>query len=283
VGISNDIVAKRMPAQIPEHGKLHKTNDVVDDFDVKQSSSADIDAHEEEPKQFHEIDSKHDNSALADEFFNSSFSKGPKNNQSKMEKPKVIDQPNSKFNLLNTRFLWSIFVILVLILCWQNYASIKNIFIEEEPEASTQTTTQSSSTQTPSDSNPVAAETKTIVQSTVPTESTVPTSDAAATQTPPTTTTVIDKSTISIKVLNGNGVAGRAAKVSSLLTTDGYKVLSTGNAKRFTYATTIVYFHEGKAAEANLVKETLNDYSVSLQQDNTIANKSDIVVVVGKK
>jgi hypothetical protein len=51
-------------------------------------------------------------------------------------------------------------------------------------------------------------------------------------------------------VLNGNGRSGAAADEAQKLSTFGYRVPGTGNAKRSDYATTVVMFRQGYHAEA---------------------------------
>lgn len=98
-----------------------------------------------------------------------------------------------------------------------------------------------------------------------------------------TTAPAIDKSTIRIEVLNGSGVKNSAQAVSDQLTTAGFTILYTGNANKFTYQTSIVYFKSGKDAEANLVKDSLTGRTVTIEESNSVVgSKYDIVVVVGK-
>ncbi len=109
--------------------------------------------------------------------------------------------------------------------------------------------------------------------------------EAAATEAtaPAATTPVIDKSTIKIKILNGNGVSGSAASVRNQLTGSGFSVAAITNAKTFSYQTTIIYYHTGKEAEATLVKDAVTGKETALELSDTVTTQHDVVVVVGKK
>jgi len=54
---------------------------------------------------------------------------------------------------------------------------------------------------------------------------------------------------LGVLVLNGNGRAGAAAKAASTLGSLGYHIRGTANAKRDDYATTVVMYKRGFAAE----------------------------------
>lgn len=124
---------------------------------------------------------------------------------------------------------------------------------------------------------------------------TTPTTEATSTPTEttsatPTETTqataapTLDKSTVSIQVLNGNGISGDATKVKSILEKDGFKVASTGNASSFTYQTTVVYYKTGKKDAADAVAQTLNNAGrQAAAQEKSALTKYDVQVVIGKK
>src|SRR5581483_7819127 len=59
----------------------------------------------------------------------------------------------------------------------------------------------------------------------------------------------IARDKLSILVLNGNGRSGAAAAAAARLHGLGYRVAATGNAKRQDYATTVVLYRAGYAAE----------------------------------
>jgi len=116
--------------------------------------------------------------------------------------------------------------------------------------------------------------------STSPQETQTAAPTAAQTNSTPTAPATIDKSTVSIKILNGTTINGLAAKIKTTLVNDGWKVDSIGNAKN-RYNTTIIYFKEGKENIADEVEKLLEDRETSSKQDNAIVGKYDIVVVLG--
>lgn len=93
---------------------------------------------------------------------------------------------------------------------------------------------------------------------------------------------VIDKTTVVIEVLNGNGVTGSADKVKSLLVTAGYTVSKVTNAKKFTYPDTLIYYKTGQEIVATDIKATLVGYQTTLENSDTIVGTYDIVIIVGK-
>ncbi len=93
----------------------------------------------------------------------------------------------------------------------------------------------------------------------------------------------ISKKDISIKVLNGNGQIGSAQVVADDLEAKGFVVHDIGNAKRFTYEKTLIYHKTGKAEEAKLLREALSGRQAELEENNSVVENSDLVVVIGKK
>ena len=61
-----------------------------------------------------------------------------------------------------------------------------------------------------------------------------------------------------VYVLNGNGRSGAAATAASRLGGLGYRVPGTGNAKRQDYATTVVMYRAGYAAEGHRLARDLH-------------------------
>lgn len=111
---------------------------------------------------------------------------------------------------------------------------------------------------------------------------------SAATTTPMATpatapATTLNKSSVKVSVLNGNGIAGSAAGVKTTLITAGYTVSNLSNAKVFTYATTMIYYKTGKAEYATDIKNTLTSRTVEIKESNAIAGSYDLVVVAGAK
>lgn len=114
-------------------------------------------------------------------------------------------------------------------------------------------------------------------------ETDIATTDTSSNSTSPTTTTpTINKSSISIKVLNGNGISGSAAAIKNILVAAGYTIGTVTNASRFTYTNTILYYNSGKEAEAKLIATDLSNRKTELYENSQIAGSNDVIVVVGK-
>lgn len=114
----------------------------------------------------------------------------------------------------------------------------------------------------------------------VPVEETAVAEEAApaVTEAAPATS----KTDMKIRILNGSGQSGAAATGQETLEAAGFTIDSVGNAKKFNYTTTIVYYPAGKAANAQLVADALTSYSVSTEE-NSVADGYDALVVIGDK
>jgi biopolymer transport protein ExbD len=85
-----------------------------------------------------------------------------------------------------------------------------------------------------------------------------------------------------ISVQNGGGVKGRGAAMVSHLQSLGFKVSAIAtNAKKTTYASTLIVFRQGKDADAAKVQQALG-IGAAQPSDGSIEATTDIVVVVGK-
>ena len=95
-------------------------------------------------------------------------------------------------------------------------------------------------------------------------------------------TSGVDKSGVSIIVLNGAGIDGYSAQAAEVLKSNGYAIEDTGNAESFVYDETLVIYREEKdkvAAEA-IVQALGTGRTVSAGVYYSL--KTDIQVVVGK-
>jgi cytoskeletal protein RodZ len=94
----------------------------------------------------------------------------------------------------------------------------------------------------------------------------------------------LDKTKVSIQILNGNGIRGDAYKTKVILEKDGFKVATYGNASSFKYQSTLVYYKEGQEEAGKGVEETLkkNGKVTSLEKSSNLT-KYDVLVIVGKK
>lgn len=97
----------------------------------------------------------------------------------------------------------------------------------------------------------------------------------------------VDKSTIKIRILNGNGVAGDAAKAKKQLEDDGFKVESIANAKRQDYTITEIYHIADKKAQGEAVESALKTAgrTTNLQEasQDLVGSNFEILVITGEK
>lgn len=163
---------------------------------------------------------------------------------------------------------------LVLIIVWQNLDSIKSYFGIKSSDNSSADSTEPYSNFSVTDSSSITDTPGTAAESGAASDTPVASETNAAAATA--------KSSYSVSVLNGNGIKGSAAGVTSLIIAAGYTVSHTGNALKFSYTSTLIYYKTGKSSVATDIKSVLSDRTCELLEDNTIAGKYDIVVVVGK-
>lgn len=119
-----------------------------------------------------------------------------------------------------------------------------------------------------------------------PSVSTTPTSPTPTPKASPIDkATGLDRSSVSVEVLNGSGVIGAASKASDILKNLGYNVTSTGNADNFDFTDTEVHVKSTKSKFAGLVKSDLSSsYTVNVASADLDASASaDIRVIVGKQ
>lgn len=94
--------------------------------------------------------------------------------------------------------------------------------------------------------------------------------------------TNLDRSKLSVVILNGSGIAGAAAQVSTFLKDLGYNVVSVGNADVFTYKNLTIQVKKAKSGYAGLLKKDLQsnaDFaSVSASVSDTIENDAEVIV-----
>jgi cytoskeletal protein RodZ len=142
--------------------------------------------------------------------------------------------------------------------------------------ATTTTTEETAQTETNTEQSLNTGETST------PTPTPTETNTEATTQ--ETAQTTLDKSKITIQLLNGNGIRGDAVKVKTILEKDGWKVTTYGNANNFNYQNTLVYYKKGEEEAAKAVAETLknNDRQTAIHESTTLT-KYDIQIILGKK
>ncbi|MBI4185587.1 LytR C-terminal domain-containing protein [Candidatus Berkelbacteria bacterium] len=87
------------------------------------------------------------------------------------------------------------------------------------------------------------------------------------------------KTAFTVRILNGGGKAGAAAQLRDELKTNGFTVISIGNAQS-TFAKTTIVYGTGKRSEAELVATILGSPALTLAQDISPA-PADVLVVLG--
>ncbi|MDH4358930.1 MAG: LytR C-terminal domain-containing protein [Candidatus Berkelbacteria bacterium] len=108
-----------------------------------------------------------------------------------------------------------------------------------------------------------------------------PTASVAATSSP--TTTTFKYTDEKIRVANGNGISGEAAKIKKVLEDKGFKVESIGNASK-TYAETIIFYKTGQEELANALKDVIKDYYTGkIENSDTTVGTYDAVIALGSK
>lgn len=130
---------------------------------------------------------------------------------------------------------------------------------------------------------PATTESTTTTADTTTAEVAVTESAPAAAPAPEPAKPAIDKAALKIRVLNGGGVSGAGDAAKKVIEAAGFKVDSVGNAKKFSYETSYVYYPKDKKAEAELLSESIKDkYSITTEE-NEVAAGYDALVVIGKK
>lgn len=129
---------------------------------------------------------------------------------------------------------------------------------------------------------PEPGETQPTVREQLKTESRSETTEPKAAETiPPAEPT--PPGNLSVKVLNGSGTAGVANSMAGVLKTAGYNVTSVGNAKRFNYENTTIFFKSGRRAEAEAAAKAISKTGATVEEENSVTAGLDLVVVVGAK
>lgn len=100
-----------------------------------------------------------------------------------------------------------------------------------------------------------------------------------------TPTPAVDKTKVSIQVLNGSGIAGEANKMKTLLEEKGYTVEGTGNAKSYEYKQTeIQVTADNEAFISFLTADLAGSYVVGSSAATLKSSLPyNVVVIVGKE
>lgn len=114
-----------------------------------------------------------------------------------------------------------------------------------------------------------------------------PTPAPEPTRAPTPTPSAVNKSDISINVLNGSGITGAAAKLETSLDSEGYNVVSRGNADNSDYTDTIIQAKDTVSDDyLDALSEFLSKtYSVSpeIETASGSADDADVTIIIGSK
>lgn len=140
-------------------------------------------------------------------------------------------------------------------------------------------------TDPPTPTEATASPTLTIKISPTVAEKTTPTPTVKVATDTTDKTSGLDRKNLTIEILNGSGTPGVAKKASDILTGLGYKVVSTGNADNYDYATTEVSAIATKKSYLTLLSKDLSgSYTVEVNNTPLTASSSaNARVIIGKK
>lgn len=95
----------------------------------------------------------------------------------------------------------------------------------------------------------------------------------------------VDKQSVTVVIQNGSGIAGEGGRMSQLLTTEGFKVGTVGNASSFDHEETVIQAKDTvDKAFLELLSKTLSEkYKVGNNEKLTTTSSSDIIVIVGSE
>jgi anionic cell wall polymer biosynthesis LytR-Cps2A-Psr (LCP) family protein len=94
--------------------------------------------------------------------------------------------------------------------------------------------------------------------------------------------TNLQKSAVTIEILNGTGSKGVAGAASVLFESYGYKVVSVGNASSFDYAKTVMYDNEGDKSALQQVADVIGCKSFGNPDDLPGPRKANVTIILGK-
>ena len=109
-----------------------------------------------------------------------------------------------------------------------------------------------------------------------------PSATPRPTQNPVDSASGLDRSDLSIEVVNGRGVGGAAAKAADTLRVKGYSIASTGNADNSNYEETVIEVKSGNSKFLELLKKDLSGYTIG-STSATFSGSADARVIIGKK
>ena len=93
----------------------------------------------------------------------------------------------------------------------------------------------------------------------------------------------LDRSSLSIQVLNGSGISGAAGKMQATLDNLGYTDVTTGNADAFDYEDISISVKSTKAKFLELLKKDLSDsYTIGDTDTKLTSGSYDAVIIIGQ-
>ncbi len=115
---------------------------------------------------------------------------------------------------------------------------------------------------------------KTLVKKPTPTPTPTPTNT-------PTPTPTVKREEIKIKILNGSGIKGQAAKLASILKEKGYKEIVVGNADSFDYEKTEIRIKNNAVKQIllNDLKEYVENPKIEPSSEKLL---EDVTLIIGK-
>lgn len=132
---------------------------------------------------------------------------------------------------------------------------------------------------------PTREATPTPEETLTPTKKPISTPTVKPTVNPVDRATGLDRSKLSIRVLNGSGAAGVGRKAADYLESLGYNVVQTGNAENFNFEKTTIQIKSAKEDYLNLLKSDLaKNYSVGTTSATLSSEeRADAIVTIGKE
>lgn len=145
----------------------------------------------------------------------------------------------------------------------------------------------------PAEATPTPTEQVFPTEALTPTENPTGTPKPTATKTPTPKPTVnpidkatgLDRSQLSVQVLNGSGVSGAAKKAGDFLESLGYNVVQVGNADSSDFAQTTIQIKSSEDKFLSLLKKDLSsNYTVGTTSAGLAeSNSADAIVTIGKE
>lgn len=101
----------------------------------------------------------------------------------------------------------------------------------------------------------------------------------------PSPTLELNRAELKIKILNGTGVPGVAAKAASFLEKKGYEGIKTGNADNFDYQKTVIKIKKTKEDYLEQLKADLSENYTLDEETQTLEEEDsfDAIIILGKE